>query len=101
MRRTLTKRARSTSGNGGCRCVRSGDGLESSEFAAAARERAQAAGLPYWRRWPLPPGIADDIRAQHERARREYLQYRRELFGWAMLVGRKPARPAQPATGSP
>jgi SAM-dependent methyltransferase len=111
-------------------------------------------GEPYWRRWPLPPGIADDgfvplpetverfesarlrlvalvasseedwdryeslhwaaleawlaanlghpqfdeIRDQHERSRRVHLEYRRELLGWAMLVGWKPP---QPATGSP
>jgi len=35
------------------------------------------------------PG-ADDFRAQHERHRREYIAFRRALFGWAIFVGRKP-----------
>jgi len=40
----------------------------------------------------------DEIRDQYERAKRAHLAYRRDLLGWAMLVGWKPP---QPATGSP
>jgi SAM-dependent methyltransferase len=40
-----------------------------------------------------------EIREEHERSRRVHLEYRRELLGWAMLVGWKPG--AYPATGSP
>jgi SAM-dependent methyltransferase len=40
----------------------------------------------------------DAIRDKHERARRNHVEYRRELVGWAMLVG---WMPPQPATGSP
>ena len=105
-------------------------------------------GEPYWRRWPLPEGIADDgfasldgttgrfeaaglrvealiasseddwdryeslhwgaledwldehpddpdaagIRRRHEQVRADYLRWRRELFGWAIFVGRRRRR---------
>jgi SAM-dependent methyltransferase len=39
---------------------------------------------------PRDPGAAE-IREQHETARERYLSYERELLGWAIFVGRKPA----------
>jgi SAM-dependent methyltransferase len=37
---------------------------------------------------------ADPIRERHERARDAYLRFEREWLGWAIFVGRKPARSA-------
>ena len=37
---------------------------------------------------PTDPDAAE-IRARHERNKREYLRYTRELFGWAIFVGRR------------
>jgi SAM-dependent methyltransferase len=42
-------------------------------------------------------GDAPAIRAQYEHARRAYVEYRRELLGWAIFVGRK----LYDATGRP
>jgi SAM-dependent methyltransferase len=33
---------------------------------------------------------ADEVRSTHERARRKYIAYRRDLLGWAIFVGRRP-----------
>jgi SAM-dependent methyltransferase len=35
---------------------------------------------------------ASDVRARHERYKRDYLRYGRELLGWAIFVGWKPPR---------
>jgi SAM-dependent methyltransferase len=46
----------------------------------------------HWRameEWLATQTNADDIRAEHERRRREHLTYRRDQLGWAIFVGRK------------
>jgi hypothetical protein len=34
---------------------------------------------------------AAEVRAMHERAKRTYLRHGRDILGWAIFVGRKPA----------
>lgn len=44
----------------------------------------------HWRaleEWLATQSDADDIRAEHERRRREHLTYRRDQLGWAIFVG--------------
>jgi hypothetical protein len=64
------------------------DRYESLQWAALEAWLAGNPGHPQF----------EEIGGQHERARRAYLEYGRELLGWAMLVAWKPP---QPATGSP
>ena len=120
------------------------DGLDGTLAALAPAARSGGhvcVGEPYWRRWPLPTGIADsgyvplgrtlerfeaaglpvisiigaseddwdryvtlswraveewlaahddaEIRAHYESSKRDYVEWQRELLGWAIFAGSK------------
>ena len=57
----------------------------SSEFAAAARERAQAAGVA-----DPDDRQAEEFRTRGREHRERHLRWRRELLGWGIFVCRVP-----------
>ncbi len=70
-------------------------GLRTVALLAASRDDWDRYETLHWRaveEWLVEsPGdpAAEDVRARHERYKRDYLRHGRDLLGWAIFVGRK------------
>jgi SAM-dependent methyltransferase len=68
-------------------------GLALTGIIAASEDDWDRYESLHWRaleEWLATQTDADDIRAQHERRRREHLTFRRDQLGWAIFVGMTP-----------